>query len=158
MDFDTIVLATALSAAMGCAIVGLFANLPFALAPGMGLNSYFTYGICLRLGLSWRVALTCCFMQGLFFMLLALVGVCDLLQQHTPLCLKKGVTVGLGLFQALLGLELMGLVVRGEEVLLELGDLRDVRMWVSLAGLMLIAALMICNIKGAMLSETTKNG
>jgi hypothetical protein len=153
LHFDAVVLATALSSVMGCALVGLMANLPFALAPGMGLNSYFTFGVCLRLGMSWRVALTCCFMQGILFMLLSVLGACELLQQHAPLCIKKGVTVGLGLFQALVGFELMQLVVPGKEVLLALGDVTRPELWIALAGMMLICALMTFKIKGAMLSQ-----
>jgi len=151
LHFDAVVLATALSAALGCALVGVWANLPFALAPGMGLNSYFTYGVCLRLGMSWRVALTCCFVQGILFMLLAMMGACEMLQRHAPLCIKKGVTVGLGLFQALVGFELMALVVPGDEVLLALGDVARPELWISLAGMMVICAMMAFRIKGAML-------
>jgi AGZA family xanthine/uracil permease-like MFS transporter len=153
LQFDALVLATALSAALGSAMVGIGGNLPFALAPGMGLNSYFTYGVCLRYGMQWRVALTCCFVQGLLFMALSLLGACELLQQHAPTCIKKGVTIGLGLFQALVGFELMKLVVPGSHVLLALGDLNDVHVWISLVGMMLICVLMVCNVKGAMLCQ-----
>ena len=84
-------------------------------------------------------------------MLLAALGLCDLLQHHAPSCIKKGITVGLGLFQALIGFELMQLVVPGRDVLLALGDLADARIWLCLGGMMLIGVLQVWRIKGAML-------
>ena len=86
-------------------MAGLIGNLPFGLAPGMGLNSYFTYGVCSKLGLSWRVALATVFVQGLLFTALSLTGACSLIQRVAPASLKKSITVGLGLFQALIGYE-----------------------------------------------------
>jgi AGZA family xanthine/uracil permease-like MFS transporter len=78
------VTATALSAAIGSLVVGMIGNLPFGLAPGMGLNSYFAYGICLHYGLSWRIGLTCVFVQGILFMLLAASGACAMIQMYAP--------------------------------------------------------------------------
>lgn len=151
MDFDSVVTATALSAAIGTALVGLIGNLPFGLAPGMGLNSYFTYGICLHGGLSWHVALTCCFVQGVLFSILAVCGVCNLIQLYAPPCIKKSVTVGLGLFQALIGFECIKLIVPGDEVLLGLGDMSSARILLSLLGLLIICILLVCDVKASML-------
>jgi AGZA family xanthine/uracil permease-like MFS transporter len=151
MNFDSIATATAISAAVGSIVVGVFGNLPFGLAPGMGLNSYFTYGICLRSGLSWHIALTCVFMQGILFMILALTGACNLIQLYAPPCIKKSITVGLGLFQALIGFECMKLVVPGTEVLLQLGDVSDPRISLAMGGMLLICVLLILDVKASML-------
>jgi AGZA family xanthine/uracil permease-like MFS transporter len=80
MPFASIATATALSSAIASFMVGVFGNLPFGLAPGMGLNSYFAYGVCLRLGVSWEVALVSVFFQGVLFMILSLSGTCTLIQ------------------------------------------------------------------------------
>lgn len=110
-----------------------------------------SYGVCLRLGLSWPIALTSCFFQGLLFLLLSLIGACDLIQLYAPSCIKKSITVGLGLFQALIGFELMRLVIPGEETLLELGDMTDLKIYLSIGGMMLICMLLVWKVKAAML-------
>lgn len=151
MPFKCVLAATAISAAVGSILVGLMGNLPFGLAPGMGVNSYFTYGICLRLGLSWQVALTTSFVMGALFLVLALLGVCNLIQHFAPASIKKSVTVGLGIFQALIGFDMMGLVVRGEHTLLEIGNVLDPKVMLAFGSLLLIAMLMVLNVPGAML-------
>ena len=115
------------------------------------LNSYFTYGVVLKLHLSWRIALAASLVHGLLFLLLSLVGACNMLQLYAPPSIKKSITVGLGLFQALIGFESMRLVVQGKDVLLTLGDVEDVRVWLSVGGLLLIAVLLVWQVKGAML-------
>jgi len=151
MPFESVVTATALSSFLATLLTGLFANLPFGLAPGMGLNSYFTYGMCLRLGMTWQQGLACCFFCGLLFLLLSVTGACTLVQLYVPACVKKSITVGLGLFQALIGLEVAKVVVAGDETLLQLGDLTDPRVVLSGAGLLLIAVLMVARVKAAMI-------
>lgn len=115
------------------------------------LNSYFTYGVVIKLNLSWRIALAAAFIHGLLFLLLSLVGLCNMLQLYAPPSIKKSITVGLGLFQALIGFESMRLVVQGKDVLLTLGDVEDVRVWLSVSGLLLIAVLLVWRVKAAML-------
>lgn len=111
----------------------------------------FSYGVCLRLGLSWPVALACCFFQGVLLMLLAVVGACDLIQLYSPPCIKKSITVGLGLFQALIGFEMMRLVVPGTETLLSIGDLTDTKIYLSIGGMIVICVLLVWKVKAAML-------
>ena len=151
MQYDGIVFATAISAAVGSAMVGLWGNLPFGLAAGMGLNSYFTYAVVIQLKLSFQVALTASFLHGVLFTLLSLAGACNLIQQWAPESIKKSITVGLGLFQALIGFESMKLIVQGKDTLLELGDITSVRLWLSLMGLLLISILLLWKVKAAML-------
>jgi AGZA family xanthine/uracil permease-like MFS transporter len=151
MNYDGVVFATAISAAVGSAMVGLWGNLPFGLAAGMGLNSYFTYAVVIQLKVSFRVALTASFIHGLLFTLLSLAGACNLIQQLAPDSIKKSITVGLGLFQALIGFESMRLIVQGKDTLLALGDVSSVRLWLSMMGLLLIAILLLWKVKAAML-------
>ena len=115
------------------------------------LNSYFTYGVVIKLNLSWRIALAAALVHGVLFLLLSLVGLCNMLQLYAPPSIKKSITVGLGLFQALIGFESMRLVVQGKDVLLTLGDVEDVRVWLSVCGLLLIAVLLVWRVKAAML-------
>ena len=145
------VFATAISAAIGSGMVGLWGNLPFGLAAGMGLNAYFTYAVVISLNLSYRIALTASFVHGVLFTLLSLCGICNLLQHYAPPCLKKSITVGLGLFQALIGFESMKLVVQGRDTLLMMGDVTSVRLWLSMMGLLLIGVLLVWRVKAAML-------
>lgn len=150
--FTNIATATALSSCIGTWLCGWYGNLPFGLAPGMGLNSYFTYGICIKLGLSWHIGLTCCLVQGILFMILSITGACSMIQLYAPTAIKKSITIGLGLFQALIGFELMKLVVPGTDgTLLALGKLNDMSLWLSIFGLLVIATLLILDVKAAML-------
>lgn len=151
MPFTSIVTATAVSSFLASLFTGYFGNLPFGLAPGMGINSYFTYGMCLRMGLSWRVGLACSFFTGLLFLILSVTGACNAVQLYAPVSVKKGITVGLGLFQALIGFEMMRLVVGGEETLLQMGDISDPSVILSSLGVLLICALMIANVQASMI-------
>lgn len=151
MPFTSVATATALSSAIASGLTGYLGNLPFGLAPGMGINSYFTYGICLRLGLSWQIGLTCSFFTGVLFFILSVSGACTLIQKYSPMCVKKGITVGLGLFQALIGFEMMRLVVTGEETLLTMGNVGDPSVILSMLGVVFICALMILRVQGAMI-------
>jgi AGZA family xanthine/uracil permease-like MFS transporter len=114
--------------------------------------SFFSFsGICLKLGLPWPIALTSCFFQGLLFLFLALIGACDLIQLYAPPCIKKSISVGLGLFQALIGFELMRLVIPGTETLLSIGNIYDAKIWLCVGGMMLICVLLVWKVKAAML-------
>jgi len=152
MDFRNVLTATALTSALACLIVGGFGNLPFGLAPGMGLNSYFTYGVCLKLGLSWNIALTCCFFMGIAFLALSVTGACTAIQTYAPDCIKKGITVGLGIFQALIGFEMMRLIVPGTETLLETGDLTQPGLILSAVGLFIICLFLVLRLDAAMIA------
>ncbi|MCB1811332.1 MAG: NCS2 family permease, partial [Candidatus Competibacteraceae bacterium] len=106
-----VAIATALGAAIATIIMGLYANFPFVLAPGMGLNAYFTFGVVQGLGVSWQVALTAVFVEGLIFLALSRGGVRTLMINSIPHAIKIATTVGIGLFLAIIGLQNVHLVV-----------------------------------------------
>ncbi|CAE7232287.1 unnamed protein product [Symbiodinium sp. KB8] len=143
--------ATCLSAAFACAFVGLAANLPFGLAAGMGLNSYVRYGLIERLGLGAEGALAACFVQAVAFAVLAASGAVDRVQGALPSALKSSITVAIGVFQAFVGLQLMGLVVKNDTTLVALGDLSQPNLWLAFTATLLVAGLLIRKVTGALL-------
>eukprot|EP00931_Biecheleriopsis_adriatica_P050896 TRINITY_DN29496_c0_g1_i1.p1 TRINITY_DN29496_c0_g1~~TRINITY_DN29496_c0_g1_i1.p1 ORF type:complete len:515 (+),score=106.07 TRINITY_DN29496_c0_g1_i1:54-1547(+) len=143
--------ATCLSAAFASGFVGLAANLPFGLAAGMGLNSYVRYGIIGRLGLSPEAALAACFVQAVLFAALAASGTVDRVQGALPHALKSSITVAIGVFQAFVGLQLMGLVVKSDTTLVALGDLTQPNLWLAFTATLLVAGLLIRKTTGALL-------
>jgi adenine/guanine/hypoxanthine permease len=143
--------ATAVAAAVGSILMGVLANYPFALAPGMGLNAYFTYTVVLGLGVPWQTALGAVFVSGLIFVALTLVGVRELLVRAIPLSLKLAVGGGIGLFIAFIGLRNAGLVVGSPATLVALGDVRAPEPALALAGLILTAALLARGWKSAII-------
>ena len=146
-----VAVATALGAAIATIMMGLYANYPFVLAPGMGLNAYFTFGVVQGLGVSWQVALTAVFVEGLIFLALSRGGVRTLIINAIPQSLKIATTVGIGLFLAIIGLQNMGLVVDHPATLVTLGDVQQPSVYLALLGVLLIGALLIKRIKGAIL-------
>ncbi len=151
MDFGAVMTATCLSAALGSLIMGLWANYPIALAPGMGLNFYFTYTIVLGQGISWEKALGAVFCSGLILIVLTLLRVRELILNQIPDFLKSGIAAGIGLFIAFIGFVQGGLVVENPETLVKLGNLKSLPVIFTLLGLMLIAVLLQKKVKGAIL-------
>ena len=151
MPVAAVAAATCLSAGIGCLLMGLIANYPLALAPGMGLNAYFTFTVVKGMGIPWETALGCVFISGLAFMILTLAGVRQLIVRSIPRPLLAATAAGIGLFIAFIGLKNAGLVVNNEATTVALGDLKTPTALLSLAGLILIAALQAWRIKGAML-------
>lgn len=151
---DALVSSTALTAAFASLLVGLTANLPFDIMPGMGLNAYFTFGICQLLDVSWRKALSCCFISGVALLLLSALGTTTWIQRMVPNHLKKAITVAIGLFQALIGFQTMGLVVSSNATLVTLGDVNfnsDPRLYIAIGGFLFISTLLAsCSVQGAM--------
>jgi len=133
MDFGAVFVATILAAAIGTAIMGIWAGWPVALAPGMGLNAFFTYGVVLGMGNSWQVALGAVFLGGLVFFALSLSGLREWIINSIPKSLKYGIGAGIGLFLAIIGLKNIGVVVDNPATLVGLGDLSSLP--VLLAGL-----------------------
>jgi AGZA family xanthine/uracil permease-like MFS transporter len=131
--------------------MGLLANYPFALAPGMGLNAYFTFGVVAGMGVPWRVALAAVFVEGLLFLVLALSGVRRAILGAIPDTLKIATMSGIGLFLAVIGFENAGVVAAHPATLVTLGDLARPAPLVALGGLVLIAALMTLRARGAIL-------
>lgn len=151
VSFHTACVGTCLSAAVATAFVGIVANLPFGLAAGMGLNSYFRYGIVGKLGLPADAAFACSFSQAVLFALFAASGLADRLQEILPCSLKCSITVAIGIFQAFVGFQLMGLVVKNDVTLVTLGDIKEPTLLLSLTATLLVAALLVRRTKGALL-------
>ena len=125
MDSTAVLLATCLASFLGTACMALMANLPFALSAGMGLNAYMAYTVCGTLGFSWQVALLAVFIEGIIFIILSLTNVREAIFNAIPMCLKKAVSVGIGLFIAFIGLKNAGLTVGNSSTLVSLVDFRE---------------------------------
>ena len=156
MDPTAVLLATALASFIGTAAMALMANLPFALSAGMGLNAYMAYTVCLGMGYSWQVALLAVFAEGLIFVVLSLTNIREAIFNAIPLSLKRGVSVGIGLFIAFIGLQNAGLCVDGA-TLVELVDFtqnftsKGISALLCVIGVIITAALYIKNVKGSIL-------
>lgn len=143
--------ATCISAVIGCLIMGLFANLPFALAPGMGLNAFFTYGVVLTLGYTWQQALAAVFISGIFFIILTVTGLREAIVNALPDSLKRAIGGGIGLFIALIGFKSAHIIVANPATLVGFGDFTQPGAYVALAGLTVTGILMARKQKGAIL-------
>ena len=151
MDIRAVFWATALSSAIACIWIGLWANLPFALAPAMGLNAYFAYYVVNTLGLSWQNALGCVFISGCIFMLLSIFKVQQKIVDSMPNCIKNSVGAGIGFFIAFTGLQQAKIVQASPDTLLTLGDLSNPGALLALFGIVLTAVLIIKRVKGGIL-------
>ena len=151
MPRGAVFVATCLVAALGSAVMGLFANYPIALAPGMGLNAYFAYVVVLGLHYRWQAALGAVFVSGSCFLLITLLGLRNLIVGGIPRALRTGLTVGIGLFLAVISLKNAGLVVASAPTLVTLGDLHRPGAILAVLGLVLIASLSALRITGALL-------
>lgn len=156
MDATAVLLATALASFVGTACMGLLANLPFALSAGMGLNAYLAYTVVIGYGYSWQIALLAVFVEGLIFIVLSLTNVREAIFNAIPLTLKKGVSVGIGLFIAFIGLQNAGLSVASSTLVTitsftENFHTSGICALLALVGLFIIAVLYIHRVKGAIL-------
>ena len=145
MDSNAILMATALAACIGCFAMALLANYPFALAPGLGLNAYFAYTVCGTMGYSWQVALLAVFVEGLIFIVLSLTNVREAIFNAIPLQLKKGVSVGIGLFIAFIGLQNANLVV-DSSTLVTIVDFTENFRTVGIGALLAVIGLLLISI------------
>jgi AGZA family xanthine/uracil permease-like MFS transporter len=143
--------ATVIASAIATLVMAFAANLPVALAPGMGLNAFFTYTVVFGMGYSWQIALTAVFLEGILFIILSLFNVRELIVKAIPANLKKAVAVGIGLFIALIGLKGAGVVVGDPSTLVTLGDLTSGSALVALIGLVITIGLFANNVPGAIL-------
>ena len=141
MDHGAVFVATCLAAALGCLVMGLLANLPVALAPGMGLNAFFTYVIVLEQGHSWQTALAAVFFSGCLFLLLSIFKIREWIINSIPLPLKMGIAAGIGMFLALIALKTANIIVASPATLVKLGDLHNPQVLIALAGFFVIFAL-----------------
>ncbi|NEW78482.1 MAG: NCS2 family permease [Gelidibacter sp.] len=151
MDKDAVFTATALSAIIATLVMALVAKLPFALAPGMGLNAFFAFTVVLGMGYSWEFALTAVFLEGIIFIILTAFNIRELIVNSIPLNLKHAVSVGIGLFIAFIGLKGTGLIVDNPATLVGLGDMKNPAVLVGLAGVIIIGVLFAKKVKGAIL-------
>ena len=151
MDFGAAMMATCLSAAAATIMMGIYVNYPIALAPGMGENAFFTYTVCLGMGVPWRVALGCVFIEGLIFIALTLTKMRQALMDSIPESLRHAVACGIGLLIAFVGLKDAGLIVAHPATLVSLGDVLSRPALLSLGGLVFTGALLARNVKGAIL-------
>lgn len=153
MDFGAVFTATAVSSVIAILVMALWANLPFALAPGMGLNAFFAYTVVLGMGHSWQFALTAVFLEGIIFILLTLFNVREAILNSIPMNIKKAISVGIGLFIAFIGLVNAGLVVKPDapKLLVQLGDLTQGGALLALIGLVITGVLLAKKVRGALL-------
>ncbi|WP_031498767.1 NCS2 family permease [Bryobacter aggregatus] len=151
MPVGAVTAATCLSAALGSILMGAVARYPIALAPGMGLNAYFTYVVVKGLGVSWQVALGAVFLSGVAFLLLTLTGLRQKIVEAMPADLYAAVAVGIGLFIAFIGLKNAGIIVPDPATIVRLGNLREPTTVLAICGLLLIGALLAWRVRAAML-------
>ena len=158
MDANAVLIATALAAFVGTAMMALFANYPFALAPGMGLNAYFAYTVVLNMGYSWQIALMAVFVEGLVFIVLSLTNVREAIFNAIPMTLKSAVSVGIGLFIAFIGLQNAKIVVNSDATLLTYQTFKGdtfhsigIGSILALIGVLVTAILLVRKIKGGIL-------
>ncbi|MDR3355400.1 MAG: NCS2 family permease [Synergistaceae bacterium] len=152
MPFDSLMVATCLSAAIATFLMAFLANYPIALAPGMGLNAFFTFSVVIGMKLSWKVALLAVFVEGFIFIVLTLTKVREEIVNTIPKTLKIGIASGIGLFIAFIGLQGGGIIVNSDATLLTLGSLKNnVPAILTLCGLALIVVLECFRVTGALL-------
>ncbi|WP_338630618.1 NCS2 family permease [Clostridium baratii] len=152
MDQGAVFTATALSAFVATMLTGLYAKLPFAQAPGMGLNAFFAYTVVVGMGYSYQFALTAVFLEGIIFILLTLCNVREAIVDSIPECIKKGISVGIGLLIALIGLEGAGIVVHPADggTILALGNITKGAGLLAIIGLLITGVLLAKNVRGAL--------
>jgi AGZA family xanthine/uracil permease-like MFS transporter len=151
MPLAAVTAATCLSAAVGSLLMGIFARYPIALAPGMGLNAYFTYTVVKGMGVPWQAALGAVFLSGVAFLLLTALGIRQLIIATIPMELYAAVAAGVGLFIALIGFRNSGIIVPHAATTVAMGNLRDPNTLLAIGALLLISALMVWRVRAAML-------
>jgi len=151
LPLPAVTAATCLSAAFGSILMGIIARYPIALAPGMGLNAYFTYTVCIKMHIPWQTALGAVFLSGIIFLALTAAGIRQMILHAIPHQLYAAVASGIGIFIAFIGFQHAGLVVRDPNTLVGLGNIRNPTTWLALCGLILMVALEIKKIRGSIL-------
>ena len=160
MDHSALITSTILASMIATLIMAFYAKLPFGLAPGMGINAFFAYTIVLQMGYSWELALTAVFLEGIIFLLLTFFNIREAIVNSIPINIKHAVSVGIGLFIALIGLNSANIVVTGMEAgtngaltgnILQMGNINSPSVLTALSGLLITAVLLALRIKGALL-------
>ncbi|MCM8779231.1 MAG: NCS2 family permease [Candidatus Omnitrophica bacterium] len=148
MDFGAVMVATCLATAISTILMGIFTNYPIALAPGMGMNAYFAYTVCIGMGIPWQVALGCIFIEGVIFIFLTLSRIRQMIFDAIPQTLRIAVACGIGLLIAFVGLKETGLIVAHPATLVTLGKITTPYTLLSLLGLLITSLFLIKKIKG----------
>lgn len=151
MPADSIFTATALASLIATLVMALVANLPFALAPGMGLNAFFAFAVVLGMGKSWQFALTAVFLEGIIFIILTMFNVREAVINLIPQNVKRAISVGIGLFIAFIGFQNAGIIVDDPAVLVGLGSFAEPATLLAAIGLIIIAVMNAYNIRGSLL-------
>ncbi|TVR67827.1 MAG: NCS2 family permease [Spirochaetaceae bacterium] len=151
MDFGALFTATAISSLVATLVMALWAKLPFALAPGMGLNAFFAFSVVIGMGQTWQFALTAVFLEGIIFIILTMLNVREAIVNSIPQNIKRAISVGIGLFIAFIGFKNAGMVVGNPATLVSLGDFSTAPVLVATIGLIGTSVLVAIKFKGALL-------
>ena len=151
MDTNAVFTATVIASVIGTLVMAIYAKMPFGLAPGMGLNAFFVYTVCLTMGYTWQFALTAILLEGILFIILSITKIRSLIVNAIPTPMKAAISAGIGLFIASLGLKNANVIVDNEATLTTLGDITSGPALLCIIGLLITAALLIYKVKGAML-------
>ena len=151
MPAGSVFTATALAAIVGTLVMALYAKKPFALAPGMGLNAFFVFTVCLGMGHSWQFALTAVLLEGIIFIILTVTKVRTWLINAIPGTLKKAIGAGIGLFIAFIGMQNAGIIINNDATLVSLGHLTEGKALVGIIGLFITAGLVMAKVRGGIL-------
>lgn len=151
MDRGALFTTTVISSVFATLLMAFYAKLPFALAPGMGLNAFFAYTVCLTMGYSWQFALTAVLIEGIIFILLTLSGLREKIVQALPIVIRNSIAPSIGLFIAFNGLQLSGIVISNDATIVTLGDISSPQVLLTFIGLLLTGVLMIRKVTGALL-------
>ena len=151
MPAGPVLTATALASIVGCLVMAFWGKLPFGLAPGMGLNAFFVFSVCLGMGYSWKFALTAVFIEGLLFILMTITNIREAIVKAIPQNLRYAIGAGIGLFIAFIGLQNAGIIVDNDATLVSLGEICEGPALLAIIGLVITGILYAKNVRGAML-------
>ena len=151
MDEGAIFVGTCLAAAIACFVMGIFANWPIGLAPGMGLNAFFTYTVVLEMNYPWEVALGAVFIAGILFFIMSVTNIRSWMIASIPMNLRIAMGAGVGLFIGIIGLKSGGIIITNESTLLSMGDFTKIETILAAIGFLIISALSIRKIPGAII-------
>lgn len=151
MDQNAVFTSTAVSAIIATLIMAIYAKLPFALAPGMGLNAFFAYTVCLAMGHTWQFALTAVLIEGIIFLILTMTGLRQKIVDCLPMIFRHSISPGIGLFIAFIGLKNAGIVVKNDATFISLGNFHDPAVLLACIGIVISAVLLVRKVTGALL-------
>ena len=151
MDKGALFTSTVIAAVIATLLMSMLAKLPFALAPGMGLNAFFAYTVCITMGYSWQFALTAVLIEGIIFIILTLTNLREAIVNLLPDTIKKSISAGIGLFIAFIGLQNSGIIVSNDATVVSLGNITSGAPLLGLVGILITGVLLILRIKGALL-------